>query len=365
MQVNFNGPQLTQVFPKCAWPWGQPHRHSSPSWYISPNTHLHAVMETDAGSARLCAGQGEHLLALASDARYVSAGHLLHFIPAPVEPAAHAQSVSGKNIAGVIISEECLILLHSYPLDLSKDVMPSVIINFPLSINCSASPGFTSETPWRSNAIPLFRERSKRPGENLISGLLANVTDCTSEGNDRTFEMRLFEMSSTCKASSRGARQDDHAKPFTVMLERRLRSGMWPSRRQPAALIVAKCWQATSGKKKIMGDVFNGQLLTCLKTVPKKERRLNVKFRVQEQKCKVQAQRCLSSLGSPASSKFSLGNSTLSSKSSVHTSCAVLFDMNLTCVSSVLCHGTMEDVNCKDCQAAELILWSFQSPPSS
>ena len=52
-------------------------------------------METDAGSARLFAGQGEHFLALARDVRYVSTGHLLHFIPVPVQPAAHMQSVSG------------------------------------------------------------------------------------------------------------------------------------------------------------------------------------------------------------------------------------------------------------------------------
>ena len=176
-------------------------------------------MDTDAGSARLCDGQGEHLLALVFDGRYVSIGHLLHFIPVPVQPAAHAQSVSGKNIAGVITSEECVILLHSYPMDSSKDVMPSVIINFPVSINCSASPGFTSETPWRSNEIPLLRERSKRPGENSIAGLLANVIDCTSEGNEWTFEIRFFDMSSTCKASSRGARQDEYALPSTWMTE--------------------------------------------------------------------------------------------------------------------------------------------------
>lgn len=146
-------------------------------------------METDAGSAWLFAGQAEHLLALVFDARYVSAGHLLHFIPVPVQPAAHTQSVSGKNIAGVITSEECVILLHSYPIDLSKDATPSVIVNFPALINCSASPAFSSEIPWRSNEIPLFRELSKRPGEKSMVGLLANVTDCTSEGNDWIFEM--------------------------------------------------------------------------------------------------------------------------------------------------------------------------------
>ena len=227
-------------------------------------------METDAGSARLSGGQGEHLLALAFDARNVSTGHLVHFIPVPVQPAAHTQSVSGKNIAGVINSEEWVILLHSYPMDLSKDVTASVIINFPALINSSPSPGFTSETPWRSNAIPLFRELSRRPGENSIGGLLANVTDCTPEGNDNIFEMRLFAMSSICKVLSREAGQDVHTVPSTVP-ESLLRSGMRPSRPQPEALIVAKCRQATSGRKKTMGDVFNGQLLTCLKNAPRKE----------------------------------------------------------------------------------------------
>ena len=182
-------------------------------------------MDTDADSARLCAGQGEHLLALVFDGRYVSTGHLLQFIPVPVQPAAHTQSVSGKNIAGVITSEECVILLHSYPMDLSTDVMPSVMTNFLVLINCAASPGFTSETPWRSNEIPLSRELSRRPGENSIGGLLANVTDCTSEGNDWTFEMRLFEMSSTCKVLSREVGQDVHAILSTVP-ESLPRSGM-------------------------------------------------------------------------------------------------------------------------------------------
>ena len=78
----------------------------------------------------------------------------------------------------------------------------------------------------------------------------------------------------------------------------------------------------------------------------------------------VQGQRFLSSFGSPASSKFSLGNSTFSSCLSVHTSRTVPFKVNLTRVPSVLWHGTI-DVNYKDCQAAKLILCSFQSPPCS
>ena len=320
MQANFNGSQLTQVFPKCAWPWGQPHRHSSPSWYISPNTHLHPVMDTDADSARLCAGQGEHLLALVFDGRYVSTGHLLHFIPLPVQPAAHAQSVSGKNIAGVITSEECVILLHSYPMDLSKDVTLSVIVNFPALINCSASPGFTSELPWRSNEMPLFRELSKRPGENSITGLLANVTDCTSQGNDWTFEMWLFEMSSICKVSSSRARQKNRRELSTVKPERV--SGDWAcdlAGHSQRLWLLPNVDKLPAGRRRPWEMYSTDSCWPVSKLpAPSKKRQLNVKFRVggeslERKMLGVQGQRFLSSFGSPASSKFSLGNSTFSS----------------------------------------------------
>ena len=76
----------------------------------------------------------------------------------------------------------------------------------------------------------------------------------------------LLEMSSICKVSSSRARQNSRSQLSTVKPESLPRSGMWPCRPQPAALIVAKCRQATSGTKKTMRDVFNGQLLTCFKT---------------------------------------------------------------------------------------------------